>query len=417
MRTTVLTESRPALLDLTQHEAEALARAGKRLASNKAWWGSAIADPGERTVLQCQPTASGKWSVCVRDAVGLVSVGQLQIIVQPKIALSHFLYLLSAAGHLPRLSDERGSVAPDASLWQLVATWFVDVADRVLRKDLLRDYEAAEDWLPAKRGQIVVLPTARAFLAGRYGFECRYEEFSVNTPLNRILKAAAMKVLGSIVLPSTLRRQARVICSRMTDIGDLHSSDLLTEIDRRSAYYADALQLARHVLSDQGRMPETGEATAWTFLIRTPEMVEDGLRAVLAARLSNLSSVEKRGIRVDAGLTFTPDLVFAGGRVVADIKYKVLGPDWMRSDLYQIIAFGTAFHATDAAILGFEHTALDKTPKALRVGGVQVRALCWNADPVLTAASSACEFGDRVATWLRECGQAASREPPGSQAA
>jgi 5-methylcytosine-specific restriction endonuclease McrBC regulatory subunit McrC len=113
----------------------------------------------------------------VRDAVGLVSVGQLQLVVQPKIPVEHFLYLQAAAQHVPRMSDEGGSVAADTSLWQLVATWFVDATDQVLKKDLLRDYEAAEGWLPAKRGQIVVLPTARAFIFGRYGFECRYEEF------------------------------------------------------------------------------------------------------------------------------------------------------------------------------------------------------------------------------------------------
>jgi 5-methylcytosine-specific restriction endonuclease McrBC regulatory subunit McrC len=300
------------------------------------------------------------------------------------------------------MSDERGSVAADASLWQLVATWFVDATDQVLKKDLLRDYEAAAGWLPAKRGQIVVLPTARAFIFGRYGFECRYEEFNVDTPLNRVLKAAAITVLASIVLPTALRKRARAICSRMTDIGDLRTQDMLAEIDRRSAYYTDAIQLARHILQGQGRMLEAGEATAWTFLIRTPEMVEDGLRAVLSARLSGLWPIEKRsGIRVDGGFTFTPDLVFVRGRVVADVKYKLLGADWIRSDLYQIIAFGTAFRAAHAAIFGFQHSEADEIPRALRVGDVRVRVLCWNADPAVAATSAATDFGDRVAAWLQ----------------
>jgi 5-methylcytosine-specific restriction endonuclease McrBC regulatory subunit McrC len=228
------------------------------------------------------------------------------------------------------------------------------------------------------------------------------KSFNVDTPLNRVIKAAAMNVLGSTVLPTALRKRARAICSRMTDIGDLRPQDLLAEIDRRSAYYADAIQLARHILQGQGRMLEAGEATAWTFLIRTPEMVEDGLRAVLSARLSGLWPIEKRsGIRVDGGFTFTPDLVFARGRVVADVKHKLLGADRIRSDLYQIIAFGTAFRAADAAIFGFQHSVADETPRALRVGDVRVRVLCWNADPAVAATSAATDFGERVAAWLQ----------------
>lgn len=55
--------------------------------------------------------------------------------------------------------------------------------------------------------------------------------------------------------------------------------------------------------------------------------------------------ITKRGVQAEGGISFTPDIVFGSGEIVADIKYKIIGADWTRSDLYQIVAFGTAFRA------------------------------------------------------------------------
>jgi hypothetical protein len=104
-----------------------------------------------------------------------------------------------------------------------------------------------------------------------------------------------------------------------------------------------------------------------------------------------------------AGLRFTPDLVLIGGQIVADIKYKLLGEDWNRADLYQIIAFGTAFQSANAAVLGFRHASDGKRPRSLVVGPLAVRAICWPADPALSAESAATQFSDEVRSWLGQC--------------
>jgi hypothetical protein len=43
----------------------------------------------------------------VADAVGVVSVHDLQLVVKPKIALNHFLFILSSGGIVPRLDTRR----------------------------------------------------------------------------------------------------------------------------------------------------------------------------------------------------------------------------------------------------------------------------------------------------------------------
>ena len=254
--------------------------------------------------------------------------------------------------------------------------------ERVLRRDLLRDYTESTEFLASKHGRGIPLPTSRAFYHGQFGFECRFEDFTVDTPLNRVLKGAAVAVLASPLLRRAIRRRAQALRTRMELVGEYKRDDILVGLDRRTHYYEDALQLARHILRNQGRALAQGEAASWTFLIRTPEMVEDGLRKVIQRILGNSVSVSKKGKQLNTGLTFTPDLVFDQGSAVADIKYKLLRPDWLRSDLYQIVAFGTAFSTDDVAVIGFKSTIEARTPEPQRIGNMNVHCFGWPADPV-----------------------------------
>ena len=161
----------------------------------------------------------------------------------------------------------------------------------------------------------------------------------------------------------------------MDEVGELRPGDRSASVDRRTRHYADALSLAKHVLEGQGRLFEHGSAPTWTFLIPTPRMVEDGLRNMLVKRLAPEWDVRKRGLQLEGStLTFNPDLVFGHGLAVGDVKYKLLGADWNRSDLYQVVTFATAYRSRHAVVLGFQRS--DRQPsQAIQVGDVRVAEL------------------------------------------
>ena len=286
MRTEHLTESRDAVIALEPAEAEALRNLGQRLASKKAWWGDDGDGEGKATtVIRVRPVGDGHWSVRVRDAVGLVSIGSLQLVVGPKIPTSHLLYLFARSGAFPRLEEQPGEIASADSLWELVATWFVRAFEQLLRRDLVRDYEEATDDLRAARGRIEPTRTTSLFYAARPELACRFDEFGYDTPLNRVLRAANRLIVSSPLLRPELRRRARRLDAHLVDVGELRTDDLLASTDRRTGHYADAIALARNLLWSTGRSLSSGSTSAWTFLIRTPEMVEAGIRSVLAERL------------------------------------------------------------------------------------------------------------------------------------
>ena len=174
MRVEYVTETAPRVLDLSEEEADAFAAAGKRLAGSEEYWGRAVTDangPFERTVIRCDRLAHGRYRVTVAEAVGIVVLPSLTLIVEPKIPLAHFRYLLERSPAFPRLDDQQAGAAESSELWDLVATWFVAALERLLRHGLVADYQEQED-LPYVRGTVQAVETANAYYQGRVSFSC-----------------------------------------------------------------------------------------------------------------------------------------------------------------------------------------------------------------------------------------------------
>lgn len=403
MTSFTLIESTSAPLPITDDQAAALQEMGSRLASKLAWWGDSPDDEDEpaepRSVIRCHRAPSG-WVVRVADAIGLIATGDVQLIVQPKIPQSHLLYLLAESEEVPRLQPSVGALESGASFWELICRWFVSAAQRVLRRDLARDYETRREVLTVVRGHVDPLQTTRDLLRGRIAIHCEFDDFTANTALNRLLREASRLVAASPVLPWDLRRAALGVSIRMDEVDDLHPGDILAVPDRRTSYYGDAITLAKQIIRGVDRRLAYGTNKSWTFLFRTPEAVEAGVRKVLARAFPG--RVKKKGITLaPSSLTLNPDLVFDDGSEVADVKYKINRPSWRRSDLYEVVAFATGFGASRSAIIGFGSTSLPEPP-SLTVGTVEVRHFTWPTDFEIPPTNAGTMLCAAIAAWLDE---------------
>jgi 5-methylcytosine-specific restriction enzyme subunit McrC len=348
-------------------------------------------------------TADDK-ALATRSAIGATALAHVGAVVERrstnapiKIPVAHLLHLFAKSGAFPRLEDQRGLVAAGGSLWELVATWFVAATERVLRRDLVRDYEMTEDDLAAVRGTVQVLPTARHYYEGRLRFDCMFEEFGYDSALNRVIRGATRVVSASPQLSRTTRRRALALIARMEGVGEFNSSDRWPRLDRRTAHYRDALLLARHVLRTQGRDLHHGETDAWTFLIRTPEMVEAGLLTILQEAFEH---IDKTAIQLEhTRMTLNPDLVIGNGVAIADVKYKLSRSDWDRHDLYQVVAFATGYKTSHAALVSFRQPESAALP-SLRVGDVRVRHITWPADIAMSAFEARNAFLNEFGKWV-----------------
>jgi 5-methylcytosine-specific restriction enzyme subunit McrC len=380
---------------LTDDAAVALRRLGFELASKSEWWG-AEGEPRDRTVIDVLTAGAGLWRVRVRDAIGVIVLPEAQIHVVPKIPANHFLYLAARSDRFPRTAGLPG-VGSTGPFWELVLLWFLDAAEHLVRRGLIRDYADVRDTLPTIRGRVDVVSAGRRFYTGTLLFDCAFEDHVEDNPPNRLVLAAAMHAVKS-PLPEAVRQRARRLVTCFDDVGPPTPQDDRWHPDRQTAHYRTPVTLARQVMRAAGRSLSSGTDIVWSFLIRTPELIEDGIRAILQEAFG-VDVVTKTGLQLTGStLTFNPDLRFWGARGVADVKYKLTPGDWNRADLYQILAFAAALRSFDAAILNFTRDA-ETTRSSLNVGDHRVCQISWGAgDPSPLSAASA--FADAVGEWL-----------------
>jgi 5-methylcytosine-specific restriction enzyme subunit McrC len=399
-------ESRPAILKLNPVQRDRLIKVGKSLASNSSWWGGDVDNDVDRTVITCEPVSGSQYRIRVADAVGAIGLPGLIITVQPKIPLAQFLYVLAEAGAAPRYDPDSAQASPEPSFWELVATWFIDAAEGLIRHGLIKDYRETAEVLPIARGRIRALPTAQLYYAGRVAVDCRYDEFDHDNPLNRLLKAAAVTVAGSPLLGRPLRRRASLVVSQLNDVSEHENVNLDVVPDLRASYYRDPIDLAKRIIQGQGVAPHAGERTARTFLVRTPDLIETGIRNILVDGLAPNWKLEQtpHGRQIEgARMTLNPDLIFESGAAVGDLKYKIPSV-WDRGDLYQAVVFATGFRARHACVVHFAlaEPGEDSILPELGVGDVRVQPFVWNASQTADPAVSGANLVQQVITWLGE---------------
>jgi hypothetical protein len=404
MRELSITESRPKSLTLSQDEANELNAIGRRMATSSQPLEVATDEDededeaSDKTWIRCEGVGGDVYRVTVSNAVGVIGLPTLRLSVEPKIPSHHLRYLMSWSALVGNTDVGPTAASADAQLWDLVARWFVCSTEDLLRRGLLSDYEERSDECGFARGSIQALPTARAFYQGRLVLSCDYDEFSEDSPLNRVILAGLNAIAATPVIDETLRIRALVAKAQMPGVGVLRTSDVRAQLDRRSRFYDDAFQLALHVLASTGRTFTTGSEKAWTFLVRTPWIVESALRRMLRLGMSGDCEVTKFPIPiVPTSVTLAPDLVF-GSRAIGDVKYKIAKTQWNRSDLYQVTTFAVGFKVKSALLVAFSD---DSTVSLgdLVVGDVHVHAVLWDCqapDPVAARA----KFVEESRAWL-----------------
>lgn len=409
MRVERLVESRATILALSEDEASELAALGRRLSARQQSTGSWMAAP-DQSVIECLPFGPGQWSVRVLNSIGIVRVGELQLVVEPKIPLPHVLHLFERSGSFPRLDVERASLESAETLWPLVAAAYLSSLECLIRAGLASGYQEARADLRSARGRIITATTATALMKGRVALQCEFEDFSVDTALNRVLKAAAERVAMSGNLSWDLRRRAARVIQHLEGISELRPLDLVTaRPERHTSRYVLPLQLARHVLDSTGRAVEAGLEAGFGFLIRTPEMVEEALRRTVASALEGLTEVTKETLALRGSHhSLTPDLAF-GSLAVGDVKYKVWAGDWDRADLYQLVAFATGFRVNAGLRVGFTPEPHGRAD--IRVGKIQLSTCDW-AYSGLEPHEAEERFVQEIRAWWKQVGAESARVRP-----
>ncbi len=301
--------------------------------------------------------------------VGVVRALNHTIQILPKISEAdnqNLAYLISLLGYARRLRlrptgkgtfDQLGG-----SFLEVWIRYFAAELNRLLRRRLTHRYVEVEERVGFLRGKLLVErelgDTGRLY--GRYA--CRYDVFTPDHPLNRILKYCNGLLIRQTRISSnrTLLNENDVLLSDVTH-GPIRASDLdRIQLDRLDRDYEPILELCRLLLENSTLNLRTGHIAQFAFVFDMNRLFEEFVAEFLRRhknriRLANgrsLAKVENQRrlgrlfgeFNMDADLILTDD---TGRSFLVDTKYKVLDPrkrhvGLSQSDFYQMYAYGSA---------------------------------------------------------------------------
>ena len=291
------------------------------------------------------------------SVVGAVEVGDLSILIHPKIGIPQLLSLACYAMGIVKHQDlGMFDFRRDEALPDVLACALSDAARQAFRRGLLHGYRTEEEALYGIRGRIRFDDQLRRRYAIALPVEVRYDEFTNDILANQLVKAATLR-LGRFQLRSQEARRG------LGWVGGMLSGVSLAEFlprrvpevafDRLNDHYRLVVELARLILRHSEFQSSRGEVRASGFLVNMDDLFEKfvtrALREALGVSERTFRKVLHRdGLTLDENrdVRLYPDLSWWDGsvcRFVGDAKYKrVSGQRIPNADLYQMLAYATA---------------------------------------------------------------------------
>lgn len=289
----------------------------------------------------------GKWDLHARQFVGMIRVGPHTIWIDTKIPVSNVLYLLSYARDISGWSPEAAGFAQERYLVGAIAHGFLRHATAALRPSVLKGYIAVDDALHGVKGRMRTGAQVSRRFALPLPVEVTFDDFTVDIPENRVLKAAASRLLLVSGLSPTVVARLRELLLILRDVGEFHGSANSILYNRLNQRYRDAIRLASLILEGASITYRKGTVSAVAFLLDMNKAFEEFVTEV-ARRASAGSAVSFRAQRsrwldTQNRMDFRPDLSWwMGDRcvAVADVKYKASENERVPvSDIYQMLAY------------------------------------------------------------------------------
>ena len=296
----------------------------------------------------------GSYNLTPSSTVGALEIGDMTVIIEPKIGIPQLLALACYAtgvydAYEQKLFDfQKAETLPDVLALALIAA-----ARRAFGRGLLRGYLAEEDALFTVRGRIRFDEQIRR----RYGIplpvELGFDEYTEDILANRLVKAAAAR-LGRMTLRSPEARQGlgwvAAILENVSLLEFRRRRVPEVRFDRLNEHYRHVVGLARLILLHSEFESFRGDVRASGFLIDMnvlfQKFVTQALRETLEVSANNLCAEKKVHLAVDKEVNMYPDLSWWDGETclfVGDAKYKKLVHSSVpNADLYQMLAYTTA---------------------------------------------------------------------------
>ncbi len=353
---------------VTHAQADALDKLSKRLASAK----GGLFTHANRTTLKA------------RQYVGVVQLGAEAIEVIPKIdglndqgARINLFRMLARTRRLEiHEADIARLAAQSLNILEIFIRLFCDKLFAEVHRGLVSRYERHSDNLPTLRGKLLtgLQSTLNAFQPER--FRCEFDEFTVDTPLNRVLKTT-VRFLRRVTRHSDNARRLAELDFTLEGVRDVTVAALewhRLHFDRANRRYEPLLSMARMILQNRTQDVTAGGLDGFSLLFDMNELFEEYIGEVARAALvpqgwqvflQGPSHALLQDAETGVGVFQTrPDITgLRDGKAawIIDTKWKRLDEDERnqgiaQTDVYQMLGYAHRYDVRDVVLL-YPHQA------------------------------------------------------------
>lgn len=247
--------------------------------------------------------------LCTRQFVGVVQCADVLIEIYPKLDAelvkdpatldsSKVASVMQSLVWMMEVSRFLNLNETDSAPLEEVPENFLDLFAYLMARNLSRElelglphvYQAHEDDLKMVRGRILISRQLTHNWNRLDRVACRWDEFTPNTPMNRLLKAACRFFSRRVTHATT--HQLLLRCIAVFD--EVDDVDTRTALDgvrnliwtRSTERFRTSFELAKRLLQGTGHNLSVGDASTFVFLIDMNKLFEQFAHAVLEAKFS-----------------------------------------------------------------------------------------------------------------------------------
>ncbi len=334
--------------------------------------------------------AGGGWLFRPSQMVGVVAVGEWRFSIRPKIGMRNLFALLDVDVGSLTIGHDLFDFDTEPDLLVALVRLFRHRLDDLLAKGMRRDYQGRAERLRTIRGRLDFAGLATRPGPGMW-VPCRYEEYTADIALNRLLLAATDRSLRVPGVPSPDRVTLRRHLGRFEGVS-LEPDTIEAVRDwnptRLDEHYRAVVPIAKLIVGETSPVDRAGGWTGRTFLLDMNKLVEAFIGDRLRRHLHDVIEVQEQAhekFDVDGRVDLYPDLVFrrAGRPVfVADVKYKNHGSldSVATADLNQLHTYATILGLPAGALITCIAGEATTVPDQLTVRRSSADVHLWPVD-------------------------------------
>ena len=309
-------------------------------------------------------TAEKYW-INPKNYVGYVKVGDISLIISPKIDVRRVMFLLTYSLDPKYWKDGLVDVKDDDTLNEAIARIFIRSAKDALRGGPLLGYRTVDDSIDGFKGRVRFDDQCRRHQRLAVPIEVTFDDLSLDIEENQLVLAAARKLRRLRRLDSGSDAQLRSIERSLAEVElkDFHLLDVPNPIiTRLNRHYSPVLKIARLILQNSSIELGEGSSPDESLLFDMGVVFQNFVHTALAESLqlspTQFPSPHQTELFLDHNekIKLEPDLSWWKSNrceFVGDVKYKsnTNSGNGHSEDIYQVLAYAIGAGLSSATLV------------------------------------------------------------------